>query len=438
MPGHDPPRGVRLVANVLVLALVGGYFAADLRFDRVRAVEYHDRKPTPGRGQDWLLAAYRRGERDDSSELAHLALVHLSPSGRHVLITLPPAAHAPGRIRGTLASAFAAKGPAGLVAEVEQATGISVERYAGIRLDDPGDPGNPGDPGGPGGHDDPATRREAAATAASGPGAEGAPVTGDPPGDLSRSLAGASPPNEAVASGPGIEVPSEDRSGTATPPNQAVAGAMASEPGTGGVPAPEVLSGVLSRSLPDASPLNQAAAGALASGRGTEGVPGTEVLSEDLPGSLPGVSRLNGANDPGPGLGARSEELSGSLPGVAGPPHGAMASGPDTGGVPVTEVPAEDLSDALPDLASLVNRAVAGAITLDEADHLHHLARLGAVLAGLGGPLPRVEVPIVRATDLPEAGPAVIWDAGRMRELADAVSADRPPPAGLVVAGTGW
>lgn len=234
MPGHDPPRRLRLVANVLVLALVGGYFAADLRIDRVRAVEYHDRKPTAGRGQDWLLAGFRRGPDGGGPVLARLALVHLSPGGRHLLIGLPPGAHAPGRISGTLASAYADRGPAGLVAEVEKATGISVERYAGIRLDDPGD-----------------------------------------------------------------------------------------------------------------------AAG------------------------LPG------------------------------------------------------------DAVGLLARAAAGAVTLDEADHLHHLARLAAALGGPGGPPVRVRVPIVRSADLPGAGRAVIWDADRMRELADAVSADRPPPAGLVVAGAG-
>jgi hypothetical protein len=268
MPGHDPPRRLRLVANVLVLALIGGYFAADLRLDRVRAVEYHDRKPTPGRGQDWLLAGFRPGPHGGGPVLARLTLVHLSQGGADLVIGLPPGAHAPGRIQGTLASAYARRGAAGLVAEVEAATGISVERYAGIRLADADGLGETGDPG--------------------------------------------------------------DASGTA------------------------------------------------ASARGTAGT------------------------------------------GEAGPVS-----------------PAGFAPDAPMDAVGLLARTAAGAVTLDEADHLHHLARLAAALGGLGGPPVRVRVPIVRSADLPGTGRAVIWDAAQMRELADAVSADRPPPAGLVVTGAG-
>lgn len=223
------------MVNVLVLLLIGGYFAADLRLRRTDAVEFHARKPTPGLGQDWLLAAFERTPHGD--RLARLRLLHLSPGGRPpLLIDLPPHAHAPGRIPGTLASAYARGGAGGLVAEVEQATGISVERYAGVNLDELG-----------------------------GAGAAG----------LAR---------------------------------------------------------------PDASAL-----------------------------------------------------------------------------------------------ARLAFRAIP-AVTLDEADHLHHLVRLGAALAGLNGPVLRVGVPIVRSAELPGAGEAVVWDAAKMRDLAVAVSLGRPLPAGLIVA----
>jgi anionic cell wall polymer biosynthesis LytR-Cps2A-Psr (LCP) family protein len=133
-----------VLLDVLVLLVVGCYFLTDLRLHRIEAVAEHDRRPTDGPGQDWLLVgsgpqpADRRGRfagsapvgapgrRIDMLLLLHIPHAHIRPT----LISLPRTAYAPLRGHGrTFGSAYALGGPRLLVSTVEGGTGIRIDRY---------------------------------------------------------------------------------------------------------------------------------------------------------------------------------------------------------------------------------------------------------------------------------------------------------------------
>jgi LCP family protein required for cell wall assembly len=72
-----------------------------------------------------------------------------------------------------------------------------------------------------------------------------------------------------------------------------------------------------------------------------------------------------------------------------------------------------------------VPRAAAGALTVDQADHVWDLARLGWALRGSASTL---TVPIGEFTGS-DSGSVVVWNHDAARELFDALASDAPPPA---------
>jgi LCP family protein required for cell wall assembly len=72
-----------------------------------------------------------------------------------------------------------------------------------------------------------------------------------------------------------------------------------------------------------------------------------------------------------------------------------------------------------------VPRAATGALTVDQADHVWDLARLGWALRGSASTL---TVPIGEFTGS-DSGSVVVWNHDAARELFDALASDAPPPA---------
>lgn len=145
--GRSRARRTVLVAlDVLVVLLVSCYFAGDLRLGRTDAVGDHPHRPTDGPGQDWLLAGAAGASRTDR-RIDTLFLLHIPHAqGRPTLIGLPRTAYAPVQGHGdnTFEAAYTLGGPRGLVATIETATGIRVDRYVEFAVGSPAPA--PGDP----------------------------------------------------------------------------------------------------------------------------------------------------------------------------------------------------------------------------------------------------------------------------------------------------
>jgi hypothetical protein len=135
--GRRRIRWLRISLDVLAVLLVGGYFLADASMHRVDAVAEHDRRPTDGPGQDWLLVdAERPGIGRGSGRINALRLLHLPHrGGRPILINMPRDAYRwePGYDSRMFEAAFERGGPKLLVASVEGAIGVRIDRYLEFR-----------------------------------------------------------------------------------------------------------------------------------------------------------------------------------------------------------------------------------------------------------------------------------------------------------------
>jgi hypothetical protein len=140
---HGRSRWLRISLDVLAVLLVGSYFLVDANLKRIDVVAEHDRRPTDGPGQDWLLVDSDRSdigrERRPSSangtavpRIDSMRLLHLPHSGgRPILIGLPPNAYRwdPTYDSRMFEAAFERGGPKLLVASIEGAIGVRIDRY---------------------------------------------------------------------------------------------------------------------------------------------------------------------------------------------------------------------------------------------------------------------------------------------------------------------
>jgi hypothetical protein len=76
----------------------------------------------------------------------------------------------------------------------------------------------------------------------------------------------------------------------------------------------------------------------------------------------------------------------------------------------------------------------ARSITVDEADHLHHLIQLAVAMRRVGnGDAVTVTLPIGRRGSIAGVGPVALIDDARLRVLATAIARDRPLPPSLLM-----
>jgi LCP family protein required for cell wall assembly len=141
------------ILDLLLVSVLGLYFFTDARLDRIDVVaSRHPYKPPSGVGQDWLLVGHdslqrpgggrhgtsptvsARGPRVDMIMLLHIP----HDGGRPTLVSLPLDSYVVvlGYRANALSAAFTLGGRRLLVNTVENATGISVERYLEFGFDE--------------------------------------------------------------------------------------------------------------------------------------------------------------------------------------------------------------------------------------------------------------------------------------------------------------